>query len=91
MDLSRRSLLLSVVSFAQDKMQRFRQRLRVVTLLAAVRNADGQVVANLSKEDFSLEEDGHPQAIRYFAQQSDLPLTIGQWVDTSKSERNYPK
>jgi VWFA-related protein len=86
MDLSRRSILLSAVSFAQDQNATFSSEVKVVTLLAAVRNAEGQVVTNLSKEDFSLEEDGHPQAIRYFSRQSDLPLTIGLLVDTSKSE-----
>lgn len=86
MNLSRRSLLLSAVSIAQDQNTTFSSEVKVVTLLAAVRNADGQVVTNLSKEDFSLEEDGRPQVIRYFAQQSDLPLTIGLLVDTSKSE-----
>ena len=86
MDLSRRGLLLSVACFAQDQNATFSSEIKVVTLLAAVRNADGQVVTNLGKEDFSLEEDGHPQTIRYFAQQSDLPLAIGLLVDTSKSE-----
>ncbi len=34
-----------------------------------------------------LQEDGRPQTIRYFSQQSDLPLTLGLLVDTSMSER----
>ncbi len=42
---------------------------------------------NLTKDDFVLEEDSRPQVIRYFAQQSDLPLTLGLLVDTSGSER----
>jgi VWFA-related protein len=86
MDLSRRSFLLSAGYFRESQNSTFSSEVRVVTLLATVRNADGQVVANLSKEDFSLEEDGHPQSIRYFSRQSDLPLTIGLLVDTSKSE-----
>src|SRR5579862_1602694 len=32
------------------------------------------------------DEDGRPQVIRYFARQSDLPLTLGLLVDTSGSE-----
>jgi VWFA-related protein len=31
-------------------------------------------------------EDGRPQTIRYFSQQSDLPLTLGLMVDTSMSQ-----
>lgn len=42
--------------------------------------------ANLSKDDFVLEEDGRAQTIRYFSRESDLPLTIGILVDTSRSE-----
>ena len=34
-----------------------------------------------------LEEDGKRQNIKYFAQQSDLPLTIGLLVDTSVSQQ----
>jgi VWFA-related protein len=34
-----------------------------------------------------LLEDGRPQTIRYFSRQSDLPLTLGLLVDTSRSER----
>ena len=41
----------------------------------------------MTKDDFALEEDGRPQTIRYFAQQADLPLTVGLLVDTSGSER----
>jgi VWFA-related protein len=59
----------------------------VVNVFATVRDKQGQIVKNLTKDDFVLEEDGRPQTIRYFAQQSDLPLTLGLLVDTSGSER----
>jgi len=59
----------------------------VVNVFATVRDKEGQIVRNLTKADFTLEEDGRPQTIRYFAQQSDLPLTLGLLVDTSGSER----
>jgi VWFA-related protein len=58
----------------------------VVNVLASVHDKDGKVVSNLDKDDFSIEEDGRPQMIRYFARQSDLPLTLGLLVDTSGSE-----
>ena len=58
----------------------------VVNVLASVHDKDGKVIANLEKDDFSIEEDGRPEAIRYFARQSDLPLTLGLLVDTSGSE-----
>lgn len=60
---------------------------KLVNVLAAVRTKKGEIVRNLTKDDFTLEEDGHPQTIQYFAQESDLPLTVGLLVDTSMSQR----
>ena len=61
-------------------------RVNVVMLFATVHDADGKVVKNLTRGDFVLLEDGAPQRIDYFAQESDLPLTIGLLVDTSRSQ-----
>jgi VWFA-related protein len=58
---------------------------KVVSLLATVRDKHGQIINNLSKDDFSLEEDGHLQSIKYFARDTDLPLKMGLLVDTSMS------
>jgi VWFA-related protein len=60
---------------------------KVVNVPAIVRDKHGQIVSNLSKDDFLLEEDGHPQTVRYFAHDTDLPLTLGLLVDTSQSQR----
>jgi len=60
---------------------------RVVNVLATVRNKQGQIVRDLNKDDFTLEEDGRPQSIRYFSRESDLSLTLGLLVDTSLSQR----
>lgn len=65
----------------------FSTDVKVVNVFATVRDKEGHIVTNLTKEDFTLLEDGRPQTIRYFAQQSDLPLTLGLLVDTSMSER----
>jgi VWFA-related protein len=60
---------------------------KVVNVPATVRDKHGQIIANLTKEDFLLEEDGHAQTVRYFAHDTDLPLTLGLLVDTSLSQR----
>ena len=65
----------------------FSTDVKVVNLFATVRDKDGRIVKNLTKEDFILAEDGRPQTIRYFTQQTNLPLTLGLLVDTSGSER----
>ena len=69
---------------AQDPL--FKADSRVVALLASVRGADGKLIADLNKEDFVLTEDGTPVEIRYFSRETDLPLTVGLLVDTSKSQ-----
>jgi VWFA-related protein len=66
----------------------FSTDVKVVNLLATVTTKKGAIVRDLGKEDFSLAENGHPQAIKYFARESDLPLTLGLMVDTSMSQRN---
>ncbi len=58
-----------------------------VNMLATVRDKHGSLVANLTKDDFILEQDGKPQTITYFAKESDLALTLGLLVDTSMSQR----
>jgi VWFA-related protein len=58
-----------------------------VNLLATVRDKHGNLVHNLSKDDFTLDQDGKSQSITYFAKESDLPLTLGLLVDTSLSQR----
>jgi VWFA-related protein len=60
---------------------------KVVNVLATVRDKHGEIVRNLTKDDFALEEDGRPQIISYFAHETDLPLTLGLLVDTSLSQR----
>lgn len=65
----------------------FSSDVKVVNVLATVRDKKGQIVSNLTKDDFKLEQDGHPQTIHYFAKDTDLPLTLGLLVDTSMSQR----
>jgi VWFA-related protein len=60
---------------------------RVVTLPVTVRDKHGEIVRDLTKDDFILQEDGRAQTIKYFSQESNLPLTLGLLVDTSMSQR----
>lgn len=64
----------------------FSTDVKVVNVLATVRNKTGSLIGNLEKPDFSLAEDGRPQTIRYFLRETDLPLTLGLMVDTSGSQ-----
>jgi VWFA-related protein len=68
-----------------------KSKVNVVSLLATVHDRDGKVVKNLTQNDFVLLEDGLPQKISYFSQESDLPLSIGLLVDTSRSQTRVLK
>jgi VWFA-related protein len=59
---------------------------KVVNVPATVRDKHGQIIRSLTKDDFVLEDDGRPQTVRYFAHDTDLPLTLGLLVDTSRSQ-----
>ncbi|HMD47495.1 MAG TPA: VWA domain-containing protein [Bryobacteraceae bacterium] len=59
----------------------------VVALPVTVRDKHGAIVKDLTKDDFTLQEDGRPQPIKYFSLDSNLPLTLGLLVDTSFSQR----
>ena len=60
---------------------------KVVNVLATVRTKKGEIIRNIPQEEFALFENGRPQKIRYFARETDLPLTIGLMVDTSMSQQ----
>ena len=87
-------LLLALVSllFARQPLQSQQEssvsvKVKVVNMLATVRDKHGQIVRTLTKDDFTLQEDGRPQTIGYFAKEDDLPLKLGLLVDTSMSQR----
>jgi len=70
-----------------DSATKISVKVNVVNVLATVRDKHGKIVNNLSKQDFTLTEDGRPQSIHYFSRETDLPLTLGLLVDTSLSQR----
>jgi VWFA-related protein len=92
---SRRAFLASIAAAwpaatllrAQEQDTTFTTDVKVVNVLATVRDKKNQIVSNLGKDDFTVTEDGRPQTIKYFSRETDLPLTLGLLVDTSMSQR----
>jgi len=84
--ISRRNLLFGAAFPAWAQQATFSTDVKVVSLFATVHDRDGRVVKDLNKEDFILQEDGKTQTIRYFSRESNLPLTLGLLVDTSRSQ-----
>jgi VWFA-related protein len=58
----------------------------VVGLFFNVKDKHGALMPNLTKDDFEVLEDGQPQKIKYFAAESNLPLTLGILIDSSGSQ-----
>jgi hypothetical protein len=63
-------------------------QVKEVILPVTVRDKKGQIVPNLKIDDFTLNEDGHPQVIKSFVHESNLPFRLGLLVDTSRSQES---
>ncbi len=63
-----------------------RVNVNVVGLFFNVKDKHGALIPNLTKNDFDVLEDGKPQTIKYFAAESNLPLTLGILIDSSGSQ-----
>lgn len=86
--LSRRDFLYltGTLPLLRGQDTQFSTSVNVVNVLATVRDKQGKIVHDLVQDDFTVQEDGQTQSIRYFSQQSDLPLTLGLLIDTSGSQ-----
>jgi VWFA-related protein len=70
-----------------DQEPTFSTGVKVVNILATVTTRKGEIVRDLSQEEFQVSENGRPQKIEYFSRDTDLPLTLGLLIDTSMSQR----
>ena len=77
---------LVVVAQQQQETPTFSIGINVVNILANIMDKHGAIINDLEQPDFTILEDGRPQVIKYFARQTDLPLTLGLLVDTSMSQ-----
>jgi len=62
-----------------------RVTVRLVNVVASVRNTGGELTKGLGKDDFAILDEGQPQSIRVFTAESDVPLSIALLVDASLS------
>src|SRR6201984_3334511 len=70
----------------EQSMETLKVRVNVVQLFFNVKDKKGALIPNQTKTDFDLFEDGKPQTIKYFAAESNLPLTLGILIDSSGSQ-----
>lgn len=60
---------------------------RLINVYVNATDEHGAPVANLTRDDFKISEDGIPQQVRIFEKQSEQPLNIVLAIDTSGSVR----
>lgn len=70
-----------------QSLETLRVNVNVVQLFFNVKDKHGALIPNLTKTDFDIVEDGKPQTVKYFAAESDLPLTLGILIDSSGSQQ----
>ena len=63
----------------------FKVNVKLVNVFATVVDQNGAPIGELTKQDFTVFEDGKPQKIAVFTRESGLPLSIVLQVDTSLS------
>ena len=71
---------------AQEPQQPIRVQVELVNLFATVRDNKKRLVADLTKDDFRVSEDGQEQKIEFFSRETALPITLGLLIDTSGSQ-----
>jgi VWFA-related protein len=72
----------------QDQsIETFKVNVNVVQLFFNVKDKHGALIPGLTKDDFEVLEDGKPQTVKYFAAESNLPLTLGILIDSSGSQQ----
>jgi VWFA-related protein len=80
-------LIVGACAWAQET-PTFTVGVNVVNVLANIMDKHGAIIRDLEQPDFTILEDGRPETLRYFARQTDLPLTLGLLVDTSMSQEH---
>jgi len=87
MSLTRRTFLGSagVALSAQQSAPVFRTEVKLVRLLATVKDAAGAQVGGLSKSDFRITDNGAPQELAIFEQHTEQPLSVAIMLDISGS------
>jgi len=78
-----------VHAFPQETV--FKAEVHLVNVSFNVRSGDGKLVPGLKADDFDVYEDGMLQKVSSFANEGQLPLTLGLIVDASSSQDKFLK
>ncbi|MDR3701821.1 MAG: VWA domain-containing protein [Candidatus Sulfopaludibacter sp.] len=83
----RNSCLLAVLALTLPAQQpaTFKVNVSLVHVIATVKNKSGQLVGELTKDDFEISDNGARQEISVFERQTDQPLSVALLIDVSGS------
>ena len=77
--------LAALAVWAQQQDVIIRTEVRLVRVLTNVRDAAGNLVGDLSKEEFEVLDNGVPQQVSIFERQTEQPLSVSLLIDISAS------
>jgi Ca-activated chloride channel family protein len=66
-------------------------KVNLVNLAFTVRDAEGALVGDLTRDEIQVDEDAVPQKIAFFSHATDVPLTLGIIMDASGSQDHFSK
>lgn len=86
MTFSRRAFLAATgAALGAQEQPVFRTEVKLVRLLATVKDGNGALVGGLTKDDFRITDNGAPQEVAVFEQQTEQPLSVAILLDVSGS------
>jgi len=86
-------MALSLLAFcAADQAQKpIQVDVNLVNVAFTARDANGELIGNLTRNDVEVYEDAVPQKIEFFAKSLDVPLTLALIMDVSGSQEHFEK
>jgi Ca-activated chloride channel family protein len=75
----------SAADTAQNDTPLFRSDVRLVRMLATVRDGHGALAGNLTRDDFKIVDNGVPQEVAVFEATTEKPLSVSILIDCSRS------
>jgi Ca-activated chloride channel homolog len=79
------SLYIAGLCIAADDVPNIRVDVRLVRVLATVKDANGGLIGDLAKSDFEILDNNAPQQISVFERRTEQPLSVALLVDCSGS------
>jgi VWFA-related protein len=83
------AVLASLVAFTAQDSADIKVDVEIVRVPCTVTDKKGLPAKNLVASDFTIRDNGAQRKIKYFARDTDLPLTVGLLVDVSGSQSRF--